>query len=120
MRNSFIPLFILLLFFGATVFLNIRQEMILHEADQSLVSIGYVEPTNSSDTRFFVRQAGEQERAVELRYHYQGQDVKSETITLVPKEERVITPPSDPTLQSITVRYTDTNNQETVLTLYKK
>lgn len=118
MRPYFFPLLILILFLASSVFLTLREEALLQEADQHLVVIGYQEPRAENDSRFFIRHEAELPRTVAIEYHYENGEPVNDTVTLAPKETRVFTPAVPPL--SITVRYQTEANQEQSLTLYKK
>lgn len=118
MRTYFFPILILFLFFLSSVILTIRQDMLFSDADQAIVSLGYVEPGNASDKNFYISHQAAAKRTLTLEYRFPNQEVTTETITLEPKEKRVLTAPE--TSSAITVRYQDTDNQEQVLNLYKK
>jgi hypothetical protein len=118
MRTYFFPLLILFLFFASSIFLTVRQEVLFSEADQALVSIGYLEPANATNKSFYISHQAAVPRSVSLEYRFPNQEAITEAITLEPKEKRVLTAPESST--AITVRYQDTSDQEQVLTLYKK
>ncbi len=116
MRTYFLPLFILFLFFSASFFLTLRQELLFAGGNENLVSIGYVDPKNSAE--FFISHQATTPRAVTIEYRTPDQELRTETITLAPQEKKVFSSPAPSTF--ITVRYHVTNTEEQILTLYKK
>ncbi len=118
LRTHSLLITILLLFVLSAVFLTIRHESLLKEADQTFVSLSYLHPEDPKDQSFVISHRAENSRTLEVSYHYQNQEVQKNTIPLAPHEEKVFTPESAPL--SITVRYQDSENQEQLLTLYKK
>lgn len=116
---SFSPLLLILaLFFGASILLTIRQNSLLSQAEEDLVMAGYLNPSDENNHQFFLSQGSTSARTITLEYHFDDAKVTQETLSLDPKEYRVLTPSSAP--RSVTIRYQTRDHQEQTLTLYKK
>jgi hypothetical protein len=115
MRTYFLPLFILFLFFGASLFLTLRQELLFASGNESLVTVGYVDPKVT--TEFFISHRATTPRTVTIEYRTPNEELKTETVTLAPQERKIFSPPAPST--TITVRYQAATEEQT-LTLYKK
>lgn len=120
MRTYFIPIMLLTLFAVAAFYLTLRQEILLGNADQDLVTASYLDPNSTDDASFVVSHKADTSRVLTIDYRYAGGQTKSETVTLNSQEKRIFSPDGLPLPISITIRYTDSANQEQTLTLYKK
>lgn len=118
MDKHLLTIVIISLFFVSTVFLTLKHDALLYEADQAFVSLSYLHPEDPRDATFVISHTAENVRTGALDYHYSDQKIQSETITLAPHEQKKFSP--SPAPLSITFRYQDQQNQEHALTLYKK